>query len=256
MEFSWQDLNTALTSENGVALCTIIERRGSVPREVGARMLVRKDGSIIGTVGGGIGEHEVIQAARKTIAKSAPVLADFVAKGFSIISTEPTAVLALCKEWPDVLPSPEVKNIATNTHEFFEYVLQLITNNKIVLNFKTVKQTFGYHAPCHLKALQIGRPGVELLRRIPGVTINEINRGCCGIAGTYGFKKGENGYEQSMKIGAALFEELKKPENELGLSECSTCRMQMEHGSQKETVHPLEVLAKAMGLLDGNDDAI
>ena len=189
-----------------------------------------------------------LKLARKTIAKSAPVLADFVTKGYKIISTEPTAVLALRKEWPDVLPSPEVKSIAANTHEFFEYLLKHISNNKINLIFKTVEQTFGYHAPCHLKALQIGRPGVELLRRIPGVTINEINRGCCGIAGTYGFKKGENGYEQSMKIGAALFEELKKPENELGLSECSTCRMQMEHGSQKETRHPLEVLAEAMGL--------
>ena len=43
-----------------------------------------------------------------------------------------------------------------------------------------------------------------------------------------------------MKIGTDLFEELKKPENGLGLSECSTCRMQMEHGAQKETLHPLQ----------------
>ncbi len=186
--------------------------------------------------------------ARTTINKSVSVLADYVDKGFTILSTEPTAVLALSKEWPDVLATQEVKKVAANIREFFDYVLQLISDYKIIFNFKTVKQTFGYHAPCHLKALQIGRPGVELLRRIPGVTINEIDRGCCGIAGTYGFRKGKNGYEQSMKIGRALFEELKKPENMLGLSECSTCRMQMEHGAQKETVHPIEVLAESLGL--------
>ena len=189
-----------------------------------------------------------LELARKTIKKSASALAAHAAKGYKIISTEPTAVLALRKEWPDVLPSPEVKTIAANTYEFFEYVLRLISEKNIRLNFKTVEQTFGYHAPCHLKALQIGRPGVTLLRRIPGIKINEIDRGCCGIAGTYGFKKGTNGYEQSMKIGAALFEELKKPEHERGLSECSTCRMQMEHGAQKETVHPLEILAEALGV--------
>jgi len=81
MEFSWRDLATTLESESGVALCTIIERRGSVPREIGTRMLVRKNGSIIGTVGGGIGEHEVIKAAKKTIEKAQSRLLDFSLAG-------------------------------------------------------------------------------------------------------------------------------------------------------------------------------
>ncbi len=63
MEFNWKDLVTALKTDSHVAVCTIIKKSGSAPREVGARMLVREDGSISGTVGGGIGEHEVIQAA-------------------------------------------------------------------------------------------------------------------------------------------------------------------------------------------------
>lgn len=81
MEFSWKDLSSTLENEKGVALCTIIERRGSVPREVGARMLVHEDGAIIGTIGGGIGEHEVIQAARKAIAKGQSSLLDFSLAG-------------------------------------------------------------------------------------------------------------------------------------------------------------------------------
>lgn len=81
MEFSWKDLASTLENENGVALCTIIERRGSVPREIGARMLVRKDGSIIGTIGGGIGEHEVIKAAQETIEKKQSCLLDFSLAG-------------------------------------------------------------------------------------------------------------------------------------------------------------------------------
>ncbi len=81
MEFSWKDLASALENESGVTLCTIIERRGSVPREVGARMLVKKDGSIIGTVGGGIGEHEVIQTARESIKKNQSCLVDFSLAG-------------------------------------------------------------------------------------------------------------------------------------------------------------------------------
>jgi len=56
------------TTPPGVAVCTIVEKHGSVPRGVGTRMLVLPDGEIHGTIGGGIGEHEIIQQARQAIA--------------------------------------------------------------------------------------------------------------------------------------------------------------------------------------------
>jgi len=189
-----------------------------------------------------------LDLARKTISKSVEYLADFIRKGYKVISTEPTAVLALKKEWKDVLPTEEVKLISENSFEFFDFIVSLIRENDIPLTLNEVNHSFGYHAPCHLKAMQIGRPSLEIMRQIPGVQINEIDRGCCGIAGTYGFKKGANGYDQSMAIGASLFEDLRKPENDLGLSECSTCRMQMEHGAGKQSIHPLQVLAESMGI--------
>lgn len=81
MEFSWNDLVETLKIDQQVALCTIIKKSGSVPREVGARMLVREDGSISGTVGGGIGEHEVIQAAIASIKAGKSCLLDFSLAG-------------------------------------------------------------------------------------------------------------------------------------------------------------------------------
>lgn len=81
MEFSWRDLAAALKTDKQVAVCTIIKKSGSVPREVGARMLVREDGSITGTVGGGIGEHEVIQAAITAIKESKSCRLDFSLAG-------------------------------------------------------------------------------------------------------------------------------------------------------------------------------
>lgn len=191
-----------------------------------------------------------LKLARRTISKSKKILADYVNKGYKIISTEPTAVLALRKEWVDVDPSDEVVAISTHTFEFFEFLQSFFQKEKINPKFESVPIRLGYHAPCHLKALQIGRPGVELLREIPGVQIHEIDRGCCGIAGTYGFKKGKQGYDISMQIGNDMFEELKRSEHKKGLSECSTCRMQMEHGSGKEILHPIEILAQALQLRD------
>ncbi|MBS2039978.1 XdhC family protein [bacterium] len=53
--------------EKPVARCTLVQSWGSVPREVGAKMLVFPDGSIRGTVGGGCGEAEVWQAAMECL---------------------------------------------------------------------------------------------------------------------------------------------------------------------------------------------
>lgn len=70
MEFSWEILkNTLAENTAGVAVCTIIDKHGSVPRGIGTRMLVQGDGSIEGTIGGGIGEHEIITQARQAIKK-------------------------------------------------------------------------------------------------------------------------------------------------------------------------------------------
>jgi xanthine dehydrogenase accessory factor len=54
------------------ALATIINTQGSIPSFASAKMLVRDDGSICGTIGGGGGEYEVIQAAREVIAEEKP----------------------------------------------------------------------------------------------------------------------------------------------------------------------------------------
>lgn len=53
-------------------LATIVEARGSTPRKAGAKMLVHEDGRIEGTVGGGCGEAEVLEAARRVLEGGAP----------------------------------------------------------------------------------------------------------------------------------------------------------------------------------------
>src|SRR5579884_1071259 len=53
-------------------MATIVKRKGSVPREVGAKMLVRRGGKISGTVGGGCGEAEVWRSALNVIDTLSP----------------------------------------------------------------------------------------------------------------------------------------------------------------------------------------
>jgi len=101
-----------------------------------------------------------------------------------------------------------------------------------------------YHAPCHLRAQGNGLPGLGLLRSLKGVKAENANAGCCGISGSYGFKKEK--YDIAQTIGAELFEKVKTSGAAVAVSECGTCRVQIEHGSGKKAVHPVTVLRQRL----------
>ena len=63
MDEVFDQLQSALARREPVVLATVAATRGSTPRRAGARMLVRDDGSSLGTIGGGCGEAEVLEEA-------------------------------------------------------------------------------------------------------------------------------------------------------------------------------------------------
>jgi Fe-S oxidoreductase len=67
------------------------------------------------------------------------------------------------------------------------------------------------------------------------------------MAGTFGLKA--TNHKASLEIGRPMLEVLCRPRALLGSTECSTCRLQMEEGSRKRTLHPVQYLALAYGLM-------
>ena len=61
-------LRDAAAAGRRCALATVVATRGSTPRKAGTKMLVAPDGGLVGTVGGGCGEAEVLEAARRVLA--------------------------------------------------------------------------------------------------------------------------------------------------------------------------------------------
>ncbi|WP_102349646.1 XdhC family protein [Bacillus sp. Marseille-P3661] len=57
---------------DAAALASIIKKKGSVPRNVGSKMIIMRNGEIFGTIGGGCGEAEVIEKALQVIDKGIP----------------------------------------------------------------------------------------------------------------------------------------------------------------------------------------
>jgi glycerol-3-phosphate dehydrogenase subunit C len=101
-----------------------------------------------------------------------------------------------------------------------------------------------YHTPCHMEKMGWSLYTLDLLRRLPGVELVMLESQCCGIAGTYGFKK-EN-YQTSQSIGAPLFQQIEESGVDLVVTDCETCKWQIEMSTSKRCEHPITLLARAL----------
>lgn len=185
--------------------------------------------------------------ARRTAERNVKLLADAVRQGYTIVTSEPSAALCLKIEYPTLLDDEDSRLVADNTFEACTYLWNLHQTGKLQLDFKPINAVVGYHTPCHLKALEVGSPGENLLKLIPGLSVAAVECGCSGMAGTFGLKK-EN-FRKSIRIGRQLIETVREADWVAGTTECSACKMQMEQGTSKPTIHPLKLLALSYQLL-------
>lgn len=185
--------------------------------------------------------------ARRMAARNTEILAEAVRQGYTIVTSEPSAALCLKREYPDLLRDDDARLVAENASEACAYLWGLHLIGKLQLDLKPVNATVGYHMPCHLKALEVGSPGENLLRLIPGLNVHRVDKGCSGMAGTFGFKR-EN-YRNSLRAGWPLISAVRESTWQAGTTECSACKIQMEQGTTKPTIHPLKLLALAYGLM-------
>lgn len=188
-----------------------------------------------------------LDTAREHALRNVRVFADLIRQGFRIVCLEPTSALMLTQDYRDILDDSDAAVVATHATEITAYLGELHAAKKLRTDFRPVDVTLGHHVPCHMKALRGPARGPDLLALIPGVRVHTIDAGCSGMAGTWGLKA-EN-FDASLAAGAAMLAELNRPRVLFGSTECSACRMQMEQGSGKRTLHPIQYLAYAYGLL-------
>ncbi len=176
------------------------------------------------------------------------IMADAIREGCDIVSCEPADVFCIKKEYPFLLDNDEDSLLVSeNIYDLNQYLMKMHQSGELNIKFQPINFSLGYHAPCRLRALNIGYPGVNLLRLIPELHVEVIEAGCCGMAGIYGMQS--KNYYNSLKIGMSLMAKLRNPTIQASTTECSSCRIAMEHRSTKPCVHPIKILAYAYGLM-------
>lgn len=161
-----------------------------------------------------------------------------------ILTSSTTCALTMRDEYPDVL-GVDNSQIRQRITLATKYIYGLITDGKAKLEFRRdFKARVAYHCPCHQEKLGWSFYTVELLKMIPGLELIELDSCCCGIGGTYGFKK-EN-YNTAQDIGKPLFDQIKEVNPDYVACECETCKWQIEMSCGYKVLNPISILAEAL----------
>ncbi len=185
------------------------------------------------------------RAGKRYHAANVRKLFPYVQQGIPIVGTSTSCTLTLKDEAPELLGmhNAEVRTVAENTYDIFEFLRLLYERGELNTEFQTIERELPYHPPCQLRAHGIGRPALDILELVPGLRLIESNADCCGIAGTYGYKLEK--YQIAMDIGQELFAFVRAAESDLALCDSETCRWQITHGTGVTARHPIEILAEA-----------
>jgi len=186
----------------------------------------------------------LLEQARQHARRNVEVLAPYAERGVPIIGLEPSCLLTLRDEYLDLLPhDPRARLVADHTVLIEEFITVHAKEFKLLFSNSNSSLKLLVHGHCYQKALTGTRALMEMLK-LTGADAREINSGCCGLAGSFGYEAEH--YELSMKIGEErLFPAVRSASAETIIAASGmSCRHQIEAGTGREALHPVEVLAR------------
>lgn len=169
-----------------------------------------------------------------------------VQQGRDIIACSSTCTFTMREEYDHLL---HIENSVARDHLSLatRFIYRLVESGAVKLVFKPdFRKRLAYHTPCHMERLGWAIYSTSLVRMIPGVDFVMLDSQCCGIGGTYGFKT-EN-YGISQKIGAPLFQQIEDTHADYVVTDCETCKWQIEMSTSAKVMNPISIMAEALDI--------
>lgn len=189
------------------------------------------------------GDH---QAARKRATALTSVLAEFVGAGYQVVYSCPTCGHALKEAYPKLIGSESARDVAENTQFISSYLLALRGQGEIELGFSDRPPRMAYHTPCHLRTQDLSTASVDLLNLVPKLDVEHVDKGCCGMGGTWALRSKRRG-QLAAEAGSSLFTDIRESKFQTVATDCFGCGIQIARHTQVIPVHPMQILLDAMG---------
>ena len=185
-----------------------------------------------------------------------PILAKYARDGYAILAAVPSCTLMFKQEIPLMYPQDaDVALVKEATWDPFEYFMVRKRDGMLKVEFPVALGKISYQIPCHGRVQNIGKKTEEMLKMVPGTSVQTHER-CSGHAGTFGVKKAT--HQQALKIGKPLFKAMALHKDG-GLPDVisSDCPLGGHHIAQGFDVnqlgavaqkHPLTLIREAYGI--------
>jgi Fe-S oxidoreductase len=169
--------------------------------------------------------------------------------GAPIVGCEPSCVFTLGDELPALTGrSDAALAVGHQARLVDDLLVEAIDDGSLTLDpaSAVANRRIVFHAHCHQKAARATSGSVALLERIPGATVDVLDAGCCGMAGSFGFE--HEHYDLSMAIGGMrLFPAVHAaPSDALIVATGVSCRQQIAHGTRRRAMHPVLLIREAL----------
>ncbi|MEM8487365.1 MAG: FAD-linked oxidase C-terminal domain-containing protein [Bacteroidota bacterium] len=189
----------------------------------------------------------LVEEARKAAADTVSKLEPYARAGIPIVGLEPSCLLSLRDEYLHLLPdNPAAQLVASQAVMFEEFIASLADAGKLALQFKEKKQRLLLHGHCHQKALVGTTPSKQMLSLPDGYTVEEVDSGCCGMAGSFGYEKEHYDISMTMAERRLLPAVRSEKEDTVLVAAGFSCRHQIKDGTGRVALHPAEVIRNAL----------
>jgi Fe-S oxidoreductase len=186
--------------------------------------------------------HEAKEEAERTLAALAP----FLERGVPVVGLEPSCVFGFRDEIPALLQSDAAKRFAGQFLLFEEFLAREAKAGRFAPAMKAPARRALLHGHCHQKAFDTMSPVLQVLKLVPGLTVDTVESSCCGMAGSFGY--GADTIDVSLAMGElSLLPAVRKATPDtIIVADGTSCREQIAHGTGREAVHVARVLAASV----------
>jgi Fe-S oxidoreductase len=187
----------------------------------------------------------LLEEARELAEANANALFDAASRGERIVFLEPSCLSAVREDAPSLLRGElqrKATAVAGASVLFEEYLESGLQRGDLVLPLEAGPSTILFHGHCHQKSMGLARPALALLSRIPSATVVDLDAGCCGMAGSFGY--GRDHYDVSKAIGERKLLPAARAmkDGEMLVAAGTSCREQVAHFTGVTAVHPAVLL--------------
>jgi Fe-S oxidoreductase len=191
-----------------------------------------------------------VDEARREVARVLSAVAPFLARGVAVVGLEPSCILGFRDEVPAMIRSDDARRLAAHALTLEEFLAREAASGRLNLPLGPISRRVLVHGHCHQKSFDAFDAVTAVLKLVPDLSVEPIESGCCGMAGSFGYDV--DTIDVSFAMGElALLPAVRQAEPDtLIVADGTSCRHQIRDGTGREAVHVARVLARSMAASD------